>query len=59
MRFKRILICIPESYDKYLKELVRQGRYRSKNEAIRKAILSLISNEVFCMRKLKRRMLLG
>ena len=59
MKFKRIILYIPESYDRHLKELVRQGRYRSRNEAIRKAILSLISKEVFCMRKLKRRMMLG
>jgi len=56
---KAISVHIPETYIRTLDSLVREGKFKNRSEAIRKAILNLIIKYKVHPFKLKRRMLLG
>ena len=56
---KAISVHIPEPYLRQLNELVKEGKFKNRSEAIRKAILNLIIKYKVHPFKLKRRMLLG
>jgi len=56
---KAISVHIPEPYLRQLNELVKEGKFKNRSEAIRKAILNLIIKYKVHPFKLKRRMMIG
>jgi len=59
MRKRSVTVQLPESYIQLLDSLVKEGKFKNRSEAIRKAILNLIIKYKVHPFRLKKRMLLG